>query len=224
VAERSDLGILGARGLGAGASGLGGTRDVRIVLLVADTTVLGNPVEGVIHQTTVAAHVGTAVLEVVAVNQVLLGEGLQGTVLVEVSTLKSTSGGERPAGTALALVLDRGDGTKGGPVNGGRKGGDVSRSLVDLSSGGGLGTLQAQLDVGAPLIEGHVGELVVAKSEGEVLGVVGLDDVIVVGVVGQHLDEVLGGLSGNLVLLQPVEELGLVVGTIVDVGGGNRKL
>jgi len=223
VALRSNTSDLGAGRLVAGTSSLGGARDVWVVSLSADTAVLGDPVEGVIHQTTVAAHIGTTVLEVVAVNQVLLGEGDQFLVLVEVSTLKSTGGGERPAGTALALVLDRGDGTKSFPVNGGRQGGDVSRSLVDLSGGRGLRALQAQLDVLTPLVLGHVGELVVAQGVGQVLGIVGLDDIIVVGVVVQHLHEVGGRASSDLVLAQPVEELGLVVGTVVDVGGSNRK-
>jgi len=223
VAGRSNTGDLGAGRLVAGTSSLGGARCVRIVSFLADTTVLGDPVEGMIHQTTVAAHIGTTVLEVVAVNQVLLGEGDQGAVLVEVSTLKSTSGGERPAGTALALILDRSDSTLGGPINGGSQSGDIS-SLVDLGSSGWLRALQAQLDVLTPLVLGHVGELVVAKSVGEVLGVVGLNDVIVVGIVGQHLHEVRSRAGGNLVLGQPVEELSLIVGTVVDTGGSNRKL
>lgn len=63
-----------------------------------------------------------------------------------------------------------------------------------------------------------------AKSEREVLGVVGLNDVVIVSEVGQHLNEVFSRLSNHLVGLQPVEELGLVVGTVVDVGGRNRKL
>lgn len=225
VAGRSGGSVLGARGLGAGASLLGGAGGVRVSGLSAETTVLLDPGEGVVHQTTVAAHVFATVGASVAINELLLGEGLQVAVLVVVSTLKSTGGGERPAGAALALILDRGDGTLGNPVDGGSQGGEVSRSLKDaVSLDGRIRAVKAKADVRTPLINGHVGELVVAKGVGQVLGVVGLDQIIVVGEVLEHLDEVLAGGGGNVVLAQPVEELLLVVGAVVGVSRGSRKL
>ena len=44
-----------------------------------------------------------------AVNQVLFGQGHQFACLLEVLTLQGSSGGERPTGAALTLVLDGGD-------------------------------------------------------------------------------------------------------------------
>jgi len=68
--------------------------------------------EGIVHKTTVAT-----VVSLGAVNELLLGEGVEGSGGEEFSTLDGTSGGEGPAGTALALVLDWGDGTLGSPVD-----------------------------------------------------------------------------------------------------------
>ena len=69
--------------------------------------------EGVVHKTTVAALVNH-----VAVDELLLGEGLELAGGKEFSTLDGTGGGESPAGTALTLVLNWGDGTLGDPVDG----------------------------------------------------------------------------------------------------------
>jgi hypothetical protein len=221
VGDRSDLSILGAGSLVAGASLLGGSRDIRIVSLVADTTVLLDPVEGIVHPSTVATHVGSTVAEVVAVNKVLLREGLQHTILVLVSTLKSTSGGERPARTALALVLDRSDGTGRNPINLGSKGGRISRSLVNLLRLAKLRTRKSKLDESSPLIKRHVGELVVAKGIGVVARVVGLDDIIVVSEVLKHLDEVSTRFRSHFVFLLPVNKLLDIVVTRLEVSSGN---
>eukprot|EP00128_Syssomonas_multiformis_P003521 Colp12_sorted_trinity150504_noHs@28039 len=202
-----DLGVLGALGV-AGASLLGGAGHVGVVSLSADTAPLGGPVEGGVHEAAVAAHVGAAVGLHVAVHKVLLGEGHQGAVLDLVSTLQSTGGGERPAGTARALVLDGGDGTLGGPVDGRGEGHGVGRGGEHVGGGGDLGLL-------------HVGELVVAELVGAVELVVGLDQIIVVGEVLEHGHEVSTGGGLNLVLGKPVEELLLVEGSVVDVGRSN---
>lgn len=53
----------------------------------------------------------------VAINELLLGEGDELTGGNLVSTFHGTSGGERPAGTALSLVLDGGDSTSILPVD-----------------------------------------------------------------------------------------------------------
>ncbi len=212
-----DVGVLGALRLVTGTGLLGGTRGIRVVGLSADSSVLGSPVEGVVHKTTIAAHVLSAILAVVAINEVLLRERLKSTVLDLVGTLKGTSGGERPAGTALALVLHGGDGTLSGPVNGGGGVLKVGRGGVgELAVG--LTGHKTELDVRAVLLNSKVRELVVAKSPGLALGVVGLDVVLVIGEVLEHLHEVHAVHGLDLVGLEPVEELLLVEGAVVHVG------
>jgi hypothetical protein len=85
--------------------------NVRIVRFGLERVGLGVG-EGSVHHTTVAAHVQPG-----AVNQLLLGEGDEVTGLDLVSALEGTSGGERPAGSALTLVLDGGDSSLGNPVD-----------------------------------------------------------------------------------------------------------
>ena len=75
-------------------------------------------VVGISLETTIAAHVAISVSEVGAINELLLGERKKLTSGNEVGTLDGTSGGESPAGTALTLILDRGDGTSLNPVDG----------------------------------------------------------------------------------------------------------
>jgi hypothetical protein len=111
------------------ASGTGG---VRVVRLGAKTAVVLDPLEGIVHKTTIASVITKEAL--VARHKLLLGEGLEVIVSDLVDTLKSTSGRERPARTALALVLDRGHGTLGFPVNRGRKRGNIRRSFMDVVS------------------------------------------------------------------------------------------
>jgi len=210
----SDLGNLGV----ASTSGLGGARGVWISSLSSKTTVLLDPGEGIVHQSTIAAVIATTVGQGVTVNQVLLREGLEGTKLVLVGTFQSTSGGEGPARTALALVLDTSDGTSRHPVNSGGEGGDISRSLVDGSSLLlWLWARETKADESSPFLTVHVGELVVAEGVGTVARVVGVDQILIVSEVLQHADEVITRLGLNLVLREPVEELLFVVGTFVDI-------
>jgi hypothetical protein len=54
-----------------------------------------------------------------AIHQLLFGEGGETSGSDLDGTFDRTGGGERPAGSALALVLDRGDGTLCTPVNAG---------------------------------------------------------------------------------------------------------
>jgi len=82
-----------------------------------------------------------------------------------------------------------------------------------------LRATQAKLDVVSPLIKRQVGELVVAQSVTQVLGIGGGDDIIVVGEVLDHLHEVITRSGLNLVLRQPVEEFLLIVSTVVQILG-----
>ena len=89
-------------------------------------------------------------------------------------TLEGASGGEGPAGTALALVLDGGDGTGINPVDGGGVPGGVEL-------GGGLGSseLVSLVSEDALVLGGSpVGELVVADGVAGVGLVVLLDESI----------------------------------------------
>jgi len=147
----------------------------------------------------VAAHVGSTVGLYVAMHEVLLGERNNLAVLDLVSTLHSTGGEERPARAAGAMVLDRGHGTGGGPVHGGRDGSHVGRGGVHVGGGGsGVLLLEAEVHSLSPLLHGHVGELVVAKLVGGVKLVVGLNNIVVVGEVLEHGHEVGAGLQMGL--------------------------
>ena len=101
IRRRCDFRIDGVLRLSAGASSLCGTRHVHVVGLVGKTPVLLDPAECIVHEASIAdmekslnnlfakniekyfspAGISATVLEVVTVNQVLLGEDLQGAVL-----------------------------------------------------------------------------------------------------------------------------------------------
>merc|ERR1712137_1129716 len=87
---------------------------VWVVILGVKTAVVNDELEAVVHETTVAAHVAFVFG---AVHELLLGKADKLTGRDGVSGLNSTSGRERPAGTALLLVLHRGDLALVGPVN-----------------------------------------------------------------------------------------------------------
>lgn len=72
--------------------------------------------EGILHETSIASLVA---VQPRAVNELLFRVRSDGLRLVvdEVEAFESTGGGESPARTALSLVLDRGDGTGGDPVD-----------------------------------------------------------------------------------------------------------
>mmetsp|Transcript_4827 Transcript_4827/g.7340 ORF Transcript_4827/g.7340 Transcript_4827/m.7340 type:complete len:264 (+) Transcript_4827:168-959(+) len=119
-----------ARGMGLAVAILSsGARSIGVVTLRAKTSVLLNPVESVVHQTTIASMVAEDAG--VARHKLLLRERLEGAILDLVSALKSTSGRERPARAAVSLVLNRCDSTSRFPVNTGRKGADISGGLMD---------------------------------------------------------------------------------------------
>jgi len=69
--------------------------------------------ESVIHQTSIASVV---TLRGGAINKILLRKRDEFASLQEVSTFGRTSGGKAPARTALALILNFGDGSLSSPV------------------------------------------------------------------------------------------------------------
>ena len=141
----------------------------------------------------------------------MLRERSQRVTCKEVSSFHATSGRERPAGTALALVLDGGDGSLGDPINGGR--GGVNRLTVDTGSrvtakrrGAG-----AEADSITPLRDGHVRELIKSHLEGlGLVGIMGLDLLNHLDEDLKALDELLAVLELELILLHVVNEHGLV--------------
>jgi len=142
-----------------------------------------NILESVVHESTIAS-----VVLLGAVNELLLGEGVKLSILDLVSTLNGTGGGESPAGSALSLVLDWGDGTLGSPVDGSLEVGGVEEDLVSGVIGWELVSVKLGL-----LVFGPGGEEVV--SDGEiVLGGVDLLDLLVhLGIEVHSEDELLLG-------------------------------
>jgi len=146
----------------------------------------------------------------VARDNLLLGEGEELATLEEVSTLDSAGGGEGPAGTASGLVLDGVDGTLGSPVDGvGEVGGVENLDVLGLV---GLDSGTEELSV---LLMGPGGELVVADGEGVLLGVLGLDELILDGELLKSELVLLGGAVGNTVLVEMGLEVRLEEGELV---------
>lgn len=186
-----NVGVVGVAGSLATAGRASGTGSVGVLSLGGDTAVVLHKGEGIVHPATVATRVTTLG---VARHKLLLGEGLKIIVLDVVSTLQSTGGGERPARTAVALVLHGGNSTRGDPVDGS----GVSRNISRGGVLGGIGIAAkvgdsgtADLDLVDPLIVGKVGESVKTHLEGlGAIGIVLLNEVEVVGEHAQSLDEI----------------------------------
>ena len=195
--------------LGVAGSSLGG---VSVVILGVNTSVAHDVLEGVVHDSSVASHV-----DLVAVDELLLGKADELAGLDEVDSLHGTGGGEGPAGAALLLVLDWDDGSLLAPVDGGGSGdvgvGESGQVLPGLPELGLQAWVQVLLLV---LLDGQVGEAGESQVEGLLLGV-NLPDVV--KVVGEDL-EPLGDLLdvidvGRLELLQPGVEV-LEVSSLVE--------
>jgi len=138
---------------------------VRIGRLGGDTVVLNDVGEAEVHEASVAAVVA---LLGGAVDELLLGQSDEFAGLLEMSTLGGTGGGEGPAGTALALVLDWGDVSLCSPID---------RVGVGLSAAGwhwlavriGLGAVSKSV-VFNPFLVGEISELVHLDGEALLAG------------------------------------------------------
>ena len=179
---------------GAGSSVVGGVWVDALELGLAGFPVL----EGLVLPATVAAVVGGG-----AVNELLLREGEELASVDLVDTLEGTSGGERPAGAAVSLILDGGDGTSGLPV-----GVAVGGALIEALVGAWhvhLGSVSEHLLV---LNLGEVREEVVASGEVGVLSVDLVDLLLSLNKVSEAGHELLNGgvllapLSGVLHVLE----------------------
>jgi hypothetical protein len=160
----------------------------------------------------------------IARHKLLLREGLKVIVGDLVDTLKSTGGRERPARSALALVLHGGDGTLGLPIDGSGDRRHILGSLMDVVSNSILLSLgQTKASLLKELVPRQVRVLVVGHGEGRLLGVVLGDEVMVISKVLKLVEEISAGLGLHLVFLHPIEELLFVEGTVMDIGRGNSQ-
>jgi len=196
------------------------SRDIGVRSGSDDLSVLvgEQPLEGVLHQTTVAALVNG-----VARDELLLGEGGQVVTGEEPLALNASGGGERPARSALALILDVGDGTLGTPVNAAASGGllllsgelELSAALSDC----GL-EVSIAVVVHLELLGRHVG--VRGGTEGG-LGVDGLEGLSSLHVLNEVVEalHLLGGRVGLAVLGLELSPHGGVVST-TDRGDGQE--
>jgi len=154
-----DTGGLESGGHGGGGGLLGAVSVngfVGPVLLEEHSVLLGIFAEDGREVTSVASEA-----ESDTVNELLLGEAHEFLSLVEVEALHSAGGRERPARSALTLVLDGGHGALCAPVDG-RGEGDVD------GGGGALDGVRKRLVSEESLVFGlgPVGHLVVAESVG----------------------------------------------------------
>jgi hypothetical protein len=113
IFETSDGGSAVAGRVSARVGSSGG---VRVRGFSINSLVVDDVLESIIHETTVATFVtfGGG-----AINEILLREADKAASRKEVSSFSGTSGGERPARSALSLVLDPSYGSLGSPVNSG---------------------------------------------------------------------------------------------------------
>lgn len=199
--------------VGAGTSGSG----VRVVALSHG---LGGSVQVVVVSPGGETSIAGLVLEelVVAIEELLLGERGEGVSLDFPVTFEASSGGEGPARTTLSLVLDRGDGTHGSPVDGGRSLDSSEAGVGNVSLGAGLGSSEESL----VLLVGPGGHFVV--SEGVVvLSSVVLLDLDVHGLeVGESEVVLLNGSVGKTELGNMSEEVSVGGDDSSEEGGGKE--
>jgi len=140
-------------------------------------SVVTGVLEGSGHNTAIASvsSVGAGTID-----ELLLRESLQESVLNSVEAFQSTDGGERPAGTAVALVLHWGDCVLASPVNSGGDSGGGSLENCGIGGGGSSDVGWAGSEVsGSEFFSGHISELVEFNLVWAVFGLHLLDLVVV---------------------------------------------
>jgi hypothetical protein len=196
---------------------VGTSGGVRVGSLGVKTLVLDNVLEGVIHETTVAALI---TLGSGAINKILLGEGSKSSRGDLVATLNGAGGGERPARSALSLILDGGDGTLRAPINGGRGGGENILNLAILDHVGGINNDVHSVVHLSELLRIEIGKFIEGDLE---FTIPVLDEIVVLGKDCEAVLE-LGSRVRAVILLHPRKESSLVL----EAGSrptskGNRK-
>jgi hypothetical protein len=153
-------------------------------------------------------------LAVVAIDELLLREGGKRVSLNLPDTFEASSGGERPARTALSLILSGGDGTCSNPIDRGSSLDSLERVVLYVVSDlGGLGSTEELLVFG--LSPG--GHLVVSESVGRLGGVVLVDESIHLFPVGHSEVVLFNSTVGETELGNVTEEFR------VGRGGSNRE-
>jgi hypothetical protein len=165
--------------------------------------------ESVLLETTVATVV-TPLEAGGAVNELLLGERDEATGGEEVSTFEGTSGGESPAGTALTLILDSGDGTLGSPVNVSVGDGFTEVHVLTI-----LLEVTSTAESLSVFLLGHIGENVVSVNGSQVHAVEGINGGVLLKVFHESELEFLTGTVG-------FAPLGNVLHVFSFVLGGNE--
>jgi hypothetical protein len=136
-----------------------------------------------------------------------------------VAALSGTGGGEGPAGTALSLVLDSSDSSFGSPVEGGgsSNGGFEVAGLVDVASG----DLDSVED-SSELLVGQVSEFVHGQGVSSVLGIVLVNELLVVLEDGISVLE-FSMIVRFVVLLHPLNEEVLELSFSSECKGTSEK-
>ena len=211
---RSDISELGVMVLTGGEFARSISSSVWVLSLRLKT-VLQGVIESVIHETTVATLRGESVGLVAAVDEVLLRDLWKRVALKEGGSLKGSGGGERPAGSALSLVLDTSDSTLFSPVD--LRGDGLSVRDV-LLSGSVVTVLESE-----KLLElsfGPVHHVVLTEGGGVLwVGVVLLDLLLVLHEDGLSVVVLLHGDVALSVSVQVGEILEVVGGGETDKGG-----
>jgi len=157
-------------------------RNVGVAGFRVDTVVGDDVLHGINHETAIASLVAEASR---AVHQVLLRETNEGLSSLEnVSSFERSGGRERPARSALSLVLDSSYGILGSPVH---RGGN---SLLGAESNGSLGPWatfpRSRSDaksssevIGLELIVGEITEFIHSDREASGNGIMGFNEFLV---------------------------------------------
>jgi hypothetical protein len=155
------------------SAGVRSSGGVRVRSLSINSTVGDDVLEGLVHETTVASLVS---LGSGAINEILLGERNEARLGQEEGTFGGSSGRERPAASALSLVLNVGDGSVLSPIPRGRN------RYIDVNFRNvfnGLGNIHAASPSGE-LFSSLISELIDSYGETSSLGVKSVNEVIVV--------------------------------------------
>jgi len=196
------------------ASALAGS--VRVAGFSVNTVVSNDIFEGIVHQPSVAPLVA---IRRGTVDQVLLRKADQVARLDLVNTLNTASGGEGPAASALALVLDASDGSLGPPVNGVSKRSSWGVGLSPQQRLTGI-NVGAEVDLSVFLV-GEVSHVVQAKDGFVVDAVPGMNIIHIPLESKESLFELLSGID-PVVLVHPVHK-GILVFLLGERSGNDAK-
>uniref|UniRef100_A0A6C0F5T0 Uncharacterized protein n=1 Tax=viral metagenome TaxID=1070528 RepID=A0A6C0F5T0_9ZZZZ len=175
------------------------TREIRVIRLKAQSTILLNPLKCVVHQTAIATLVKSTIAEDIAIDQLLFGKRYQFAILDIIRTLESSSGRETPAASALTLVLDRRNAPSINPIHRRR-----NRNIQPLSRPKALGLLKFGRISKEHLVIGtiHSGELIVTKNVRVVINrIVCLNELVIVSPFIKHAQIRIAIRNMNLILI-----------------------